>query len=316
MNSWMAQAPANIALIKYMGKQDEDVNLPANASLSYTLDHLTTTVSLETIDAIADRWEPLDFSVNAPTFQLSEQAVSRFLKHLAYIKNLFDYDGAFIVRSNNNFPQGAGIASSASSFAALTKCTVQALAELTGKSTLSVQAQAHLSRMGSGSSCRSFYRPWCLWENDKVLEVKLPYPELLHQVVIVDDKVKLVSSSEAHRRVKTSPLFSGRIERAQVRLVKLLEGFEKQAWEQIYQLCFEEFMDMHQLFETATQPFSYITDDCHQLINSISTHWRHKQDGPLVTMDAGSTIHLLYRPDQAKLAQTFKQTVFKNYVVL
>ena len=56
---WLAHAPANIALIKYMGKKDESSNNPDNSSLSYTLNNLLSTVKLEKIDSAHDVWEPL-----------------------------------------------------------------------------------------------------------------------------------------------------------------------------------------------------------------------------------------------------------------
>ena len=59
MQQWLATAPANIALIKYMGKLDSNNNLPSNASLSYTLKNLVTKVSLELSNNAQDSWEPL-----------------------------------------------------------------------------------------------------------------------------------------------------------------------------------------------------------------------------------------------------------------
>ena len=125
---WFSQAPANIALIKYMGKLDESLNIPANPSLSYTLNQLQSNVQLETQTFDQDSWEPLSIPGAAP-FDLNPAAQARFLNHLGRIKAYFDYQGGFIVRSSNNFPHSSGLASSASSFAALTKCAIQALAE-------------------------------------------------------------------------------------------------------------------------------------------------------------------------------------------
>ena len=159
---WFAQAPSNIALIKYMGKTDEGINIPINSSLSYTLNHLISSVSLELYRGNHDLWEPLN-TPGTKQFSLTTPAQSRYLRHLERLKIQFNYKGHFIVRSNNNFPQGSGLASSASSFAALTKCAVLALCELTQTSLLSNTEQANLSREGSGSSCRSFFSPWALW---------------------------------------------------------------------------------------------------------------------------------------------------------
>jgi diphosphomevalonate decarboxylase len=155
---WFAQAPANIALIKYMGKKDNKKNIPDNPSLSYTLNHLLTNVMLEGHSGRKDFWEPLEIPGALP-FRLSVAAQERFLHHLSYLKSYFNYEGGFIVRSSNNFPHSSGMASSASSFAALTKCACLALSELTQQALPPVTTQADLSRLGSGSSCRSFFAP-------------------------------------------------------------------------------------------------------------------------------------------------------------
>src|SRR3990167_2595421 len=127
---WFAQAPSNIALIKYMGKKDTQNNIPINDSLSYTLKHLLTSVTLETQSGTQDIWEPLELP-GAISFALSRSDQKRFLNHLYYLKSIYNYTGGFIVRSVNNFPKSSGFASSASSFAALTQCAILALSALT-----------------------------------------------------------------------------------------------------------------------------------------------------------------------------------------
>lgn len=306
---WESQAPSNLALIKYMGKTDASINLPSNPSFSYTLKHLTTTVSLEQIDSEKDEWH------SAESVTLSASSVARFMSHLERLKVYFGYTGAFLVKSVNNFPQGVGLASSASSFAALTKCAAMALSELTGKPAISIDEQAALSRKGSGSSCRSFYESWAYWEGVQVERVDTPYPELLHQVILINQQEKAVSSSEAHRRVQTSPDFSTRSLRAQSRLTQLNEAIQEQDWPRMYRICFDEFWDMHQLFETCTQPFSYLSPTIKQVLSQLQAFWKQKGDGPLVTMDAGEAIHLLYRPDQKAMMQDIRQGLLGAYHV-
>lgn len=312
---WFAQAPSNIALIKYMGKKDQ-TNLPANASLSYTLDSLLSTVQLEKHSAKTDYWEPLN-TPGAEPFSLSISAQQRFLKHLAWLKEQFNYSGGFIVRSSNNFPLSSGLASSASSFAALTKCAALALSELTEQDLPSVEAQAAMSRQGSGSSCRSFFAPWALWRDEHVQVVEFPYQRLIHQVILVDHREKKVSSSEAHARVTSSINYPGRSERAEANLKLLEDALNSQNWADSYQVCWTEFQDMHNLFATSAEPFTYISDESKKLLASLQDFWAAHGDGPLVTMDAGPNIHLLYRQDQADLAREFrKDYLIGNYDVL
>lgn len=299
---WFAQAPANIALIKYMGKKDGEKNIPDNPSLSYTLNNLLSDVMLEVHNGPVDVWESL-----SPTFTLSTAAQERFLRHLANLKAYFNYEGTFTVRSNNNFPHSSGLASSASSFAALTRCAVFALSELTETPAPSIEEQANLSRQGSGSSCRSFFSPWALWDEQTVMPIELPYMELIHEVIVISQAEKKVSSSSAHQRIPTSPHYAERPLRAKQNLEQLLEAFANRNWAMAYQICWREFQDMHQLFSTCNEPFSYIIDESKAALTALQRFWEINGDGPLVTMDAGPNIHLLYRMDQADLARQFKQ---------
>lgn len=307
---WFAQAPSNIALIKYMGKKEGKGNLPINPSLSYTLNNLLSSVALEEQPGKKDFWEPLEIP-GAMHFDLSIAAQERYLAHLQRLKTYFDYQGAFVVRSSNNFPLSCGLASSASSFAALTKCAALALSELTGKPMPAIETLAQLSREGSGSSCRSFFSPWALWEDTEVKAIDLPYKELLHQVIIISHEEKRISSREAHARIHTSKLYEGRAKRARDNLKLLLTALESNDWKSAYEICWHEFQDIHKLFATCSEPFSYITEETNKVLANLQDLWQREGDGPIVTMDAGPNIHLLYRLDQKSLADSFK----KEYLV-
>lgn len=308
MQQWLSHAPANIALIKYMGKDDQATNLPANPSLSFTLNHLKSSVSLEAHPGKQDFWEALDIP-GLDNFVLSPEGQQRFLKHLAFLKQTFSYTGGFTIRSNNNFPLSTGLASSASSFAALTQCAVLALCELTQQPMPPIEAIAALSRHGSGSSCRSFFSPWALWEDDTVKSIDLPYQDLIHKVILVSHEIKAISSSKAHELVKTSPQYATRPARAKQNLSDLLDAFHTKNWSNAYNVCWREFQDMHALFSSCTQPFTYMTDRSLQVLEQLKDTWQQNQDGPIVTMDAGPNIHLLYRPDQKEMARVFEQDI-------
>lgn len=313
---WFAQAPSNIALIKYMGKKDTKQNTPINPSLSYTLNNLLSSVTLEQHPGKKDIWEPLNIP-GTPVFNLPEKAQERFLRHLEFLKAQANYSGAFIVKSNNNFPHSSGLASSASSFAALTKCAVIALSELTQTSLPSIETQAQLSRLGSGSSCRSFFSPWALWEEETVKAIELPYHELLHQVIVISHAEKKVSSSAAHQLICTSPQYPTRSQRAIQNLKTLLHAFDAKDWKSAYHVCWKEFQDLHSLFSSCSTPFSYITEESNAALKSLQELWQREGDGPIVSMDAGPNIHLLYRTDQADMALKFKQEyLIGNYDVL
>lgn len=305
-------APSNIALIKYMGKTDTIDNRPANSSLSWTLESLRSTVEIEWDDRLtADEWSPLSEDAAMP-LELSEFGRLKFLKHVSRIREEAGVRGFFHVRSANNFPSDCGIASSASSFAALTKAVYEILGSMDSSYRApTLREQAEMSRRGSGSSCRSFFTPWSLWNREGVKPLELPVNRLLHQVVILNAQKKLVSSSEAHTRCLTSLLFKGRPERAEERLAEFLVALRRQDWERCYHICWAEFYDMHALFETAQPSFGYFHPDSIRVLARARDHWLTQKDGPIVTMDAGANVHFLWREDQDKMA-----VKFGNYLAL
>jgi diphosphomevalonate decarboxylase len=311
-----SSAPSNIALIKYMGKVDAAENRPANSSLSWTMENLRSFVRLTKKgpqESDADDWSPLVGSDLLP-MEMSDKSISRFLQHFRSLKQEFGVEAHFHIQSANNFPSDCGLASSASSFAALTRAAFEMFEKLGNEKVrdTSVIEQADLSRRGSGSSCRSFFGPWALWFQEGVRPLEFPMHGLLHQVIVVESGVKAVSSSEAHRRVTTSPLFPGRVERAERRLAELMEllrsGVEaKESWRKSYEIIWDEFMDMHSLFETSTPAFNYMTAQTHLVLKYFENLWQMRGDGPWVTMDAGANVHVLYRADQAQLAQEVRE---------
>lgn len=305
-----------------MGKIEGTGNRPTNPSLSYTLPRLLSRVQLQAIGAGEDQWEPLSQEGWAAP-ALSDKGRSKFLRHFGRLKDQWGILGNWQIRSANNFPSDCGLASSASSFAALTMATAKAA----GRATLQRDGMdlpgprdadelSRLSRQGSGSSCRSMFSPWALWQDEGAEAIDLGYPDLLHAAVLVHAGVKSVSSSDAHLRVTTSPQFAGRPERATQRLRSLVAALKEKNWEQSYRLCWDEFNDMHELFETSAEPFGYRTEGSKNVVDACKHIWNFKKDGPLVTMDAGPNVHLLFRPDQQELAEKMVRHFKEKHMVL
>jgi diphosphomevalonate decarboxylase len=334
---------SNIALIKYMGKKAQSFdeqetkknpfskNRPTNASLSYTLPNLFSTVELELRkDSVAfDSWEPLKTSGNsinerremrsdAKSFSLSEKSQMRFLSHFQFLKMQHNISKSFIIRSNNSFPQGCGLASSASSFAALTLAFFEYLKIETGKE-FDLAYRAHMSSLGSGSSGRSFFGPWSIW-SDKGFTQWSPksqnFLELNHLAVVIESVEKKISSSEAHKKVISSLLFEGRPQRAEMRLSQLLESLEFANWRNVFELAWAEFWDMHALFETSSPSFGYMNEGSLWTLKLIRDLWEVKGDGPIVTMDAGPNIHLLFRNDQHEMKAELSKKIMERFQII
>jgi diphosphomevalonate decarboxylase len=304
--SWEAKAFANIALIKYMGKISQG-NAAANSSLSYASPAFFSRVDLTVSEH--------DYYVNDDN-KLGASEVKRFLRHLQYIKSYYGFDGCFAVGSKNSFPASCGIASSASSFAALTLCAASAIATISGQKPPAPDVLASLSRVGSGSSCRSFHGSWALWRGDKVSAIEFSGLSLEHFVVVVSDKKKPVSSSAAHARVISSSLFEGRRERAEQRITELIPALSRVSWAAAFDLVWAEFWDMHALFETSMPSFGYLLPSSIYVLNFVRDFWHEHGDGPLVTVDAGPNIHLLFRDDQGPMRKIILAKLQCDYLVL
>ena len=310
---WTAEKPSNIAFIKYMGKLNSAKNKPTNSSLSWTLNHLKTKVVIEKSSGTEDQWQPL---ASDYPFEMSPLGREKYLNHLGRLKTYFGIEGFFTVQSGNNFPADCGIASSASSFAALTEAACLAFSELTGRE-ISVFEKANLSSQGSGSSCRSFHTGWVLWDGNKVENVQVELGNMLHMVILVGSGTKKVSSSQAHKIVSSSLLFEGRSERAETRLDKFVDHLQNLDWSNLFQLGWEEFYDMHALFETSNPSFGYFLPGTITVLNTVREFWQSHGDGPLVTMDAGPNIHMLWREDQQELAlQFFSESLADKWTCL
>lgn len=141
----IASARANIALVKYWGKRTLDTNLPAAGSLSLTLEALETRTAVELLDGPADTLE-LD---GTPAAAKATGRVSRFLD---LVRQRTGRSERAAVKSANDFPTAAGLASSASAFAALAKAAAEAYGWDASDRELSV-----LARQGSGSAARSVF---------------------------------------------------------------------------------------------------------------------------------------------------------------
>lgn len=293
---WIADAPSNIALIKYMGKHKG--NIPYNVSLSYTLNNFRSEVTLD-LNSSEDRFTEDN---------LTDIEKERFYNHLNYIKKIMDFSGFFSITSVNSFPASAGIASSASSFAALTICAFKAISEIQGKAMPPSEYMSAISRLGSGSSCRSFFSPWCVWTQNGAKKINIPV-EVEHELILIDANKKAISSSEAHKLVRTSLLMNGREKRAKLRYENLIDSFEKQDWTRAYQICWEEFWDMHALFETSNPNFGYIQPSTMEHLIKIREFWRKHNNGPIATVDAGPNIHLLWPKNTEVLKRSFKEEI-------
>ncbi len=149
-----ALAHPNIAFIKYWGNRDDALRLPLNGSISMNLDGLETRTQVTWTDDLANT-----LVINGKACTQGEAVFERVALFMDLVRKLAGIAGAAQVVSVNNFPEGTGIASSASAFAALALAATKAAGLNLAEESLSA-----LARRGSGSACRSIPGGFVEWK--------------------------------------------------------------------------------------------------------------------------------------------------------
>ena len=200
-----AIAPSNIAFIKYWGRKNEELRLPENGSISMNLSNLVTTTTVEFDESLIKDTIIIDG-------QEEEKESTRAIKHLDRIRKLAHTNLFAKVLSQNNFPSGTGLSSSASGFAALTVAASAAAGLNPSEKELSV-----LARLGSGSACRSIPDGFTEWldgdTNGSSYAISLyppSYWDIADVVVIASSEKKKVSTTEGQKLSNTSPFYATR----------------------------------------------------------------------------------------------------------
>lgn len=290
-------APSNIAFVKYWGARDLAQALPMNASISMTL---TECVSLSTVaftdgsDA-PDRIELVgeDGSFTPPSVSFRERA----LAHLDRVRRWARRDGSFRVATRNSFPTGAGIASSASGFAALTLASTKAL----GLS-LSTPELSDLARMsGSGSAARSVLGGYVLWspggEGAGHAEAIAPasHWDLRDVIALVDHGEKDVSSLDGHRVAASSPHFETRQRILPQRLALVQRAIHERDLDALGPILEEEAIELHLIAMSSKPPIFYWKPGTVQVLERLRSL---RRDGLFAwaTMDAGANVHVICAP--------------------
>lgn len=284
-----ARAHANIAFIKYWGNQNENLRLPENSSLSMNLDGLYTETTVIWDEAQEENTLLLNSQIELG------QPLKRVIKHLntlrEYVPNL---PKCARVISINNFPMGAGIASSASSFAALTVAAISASGIALPEKTLS-----SLARLGSGSASRSIPTGFVEWhrgidhESSYAESIATPdYWDLVDVIVVVSDSHKKVGSTEGHQSAHTSDLQAGRLAHVDERLNVCREALLKRDFPAFAEVVEEDSNIMHSVMMTSRPPLFYWQPTSVAVMQAVK-YWRDEGLQVCYTLDAGPNVHCI-----------------------
>lgn len=293
-----AFAPANIALCKYWGKRDAELNLPVNSSLSISLGKLGTKTVIK-------------FSKTADKIFLNgKPAPKAFAARLSAYLDLFRNEGQFFeVRTKNNIPTAAGLASSASGFAAL----VKALDQLMGWG-FNPRELSMLARLGSGSASRSLYDGFAVWHAgqrpdgmDSYAElIDAPWDSLRIGILEVSKVRKKVGSTEGMNRTReTSELYEAWPKQAACDYDELRTAVAAQDFPMFGKTAENNALAMHATMMAAWPPLCYWKPQSVSLMQKV---WAAREQGMELyfTMDAGPNLKLLFlKENQAAVKKLF-----------
>lgn len=293
MNSVVAVAHPNIALIKYWGKRDEVLHLPMTTSLSLTLREFPTTTRVTVRpDLTTDRVTVA--GVRAP--EAFAERVSRFLD---LVRELSGNRRHTAVDTVNTVPTGAGLASSAAGFAALALAAATAYGLDLDRSALS-----RLARRGSGSASRSVFGGFAVWWRGEgvgeagdlssfaePIDAPLLDPALV--TALVDTREKAVPSTEAMRRtVATSPFYAPWVQESARDLDRMRRAMREGDLATVGEIAEANALGMHATMLGARPAVRYFAPGTFQVLDRV-LELRAAGIGAWATMDAGPNVKVL-----------------------
>lgn len=297
-----AFAPSNIALCKYWGKRDAELNLPINNSLSVSLGHLGTRTLLQNAADGVDR-----VFLNG----VEQARDTPFAAKLLAFVELFRAGRALPVHvhTENNIPTAAGLASSASGFAALTLALDRWL-----QLGLAPEVLSAFARMGSGSACRSVFEGFVEWRDgihdDGMDSHGVPlaahWPGLQIGLVKVATGEKSVGSRAGMQRtIETAHLYQSWPLQAAADLDKLHRAIDSADFALLGQTAEQNALSMHATMIASWPPLLYWQPES---VAAMQQVWQLREQGLdlYFTMDAGPNLKLLFQArDRDAVEQAF-----------
>jgi len=306
-----AIAPSNIALIKYWGKKDEKLRLPANSSISINLSGLKTITTVE----FSPKYEKDEVIIDQKENAKEGKRVSQ---HLDRIRKLAKISLRAKVISKNNFPKSSGLASSASGFAALTLAGAQAAGLNLSQKELTV-----LARLGSGSACRSIPDGFVEWRQGKDSQSSYAYSlfptdywDLSIITTLVESGEKKVSTSSGHQLAKTSHFFKTRLKKINDKIVLLKNFIKEKNFLAFGELVEKEALEMHAIMLTSTPSLIYWQPATIEVLKYIQ-NLREAGLPVYGTIDAGPHLYIICeRKNEKELINKLKKVEAIKKVII
>ncbi|MEM7800297.1 MAG: diphosphomevalonate decarboxylase [Chloroflexota bacterium] len=288
------KAGSNIAFVKYWGNRDDGLRIPMNGSISMTLDAAHTVTAVE----FSPEFEADTLILNEES--AGELATQRAATHVDHLRKIAGVDLKCRIVSTNSFPTGAGIASSASGFAALTVAAAKAL-----NLDLSHEELSRLARLGSGSASRSIDGGFVEWQPGTTHADSFAAPlappnhwDLVDIIAIVSQDEKDVGSSAGHPLAHTSPFYTARLVELETTLPAVRQAILDRDMGTFGEMIEAEAISLHVASMTSKPSILYWGPGTIAIMHALR-RWR-KEGGPIgyYTIDAGPNIHVIAERSQ------------------
>jgi diphosphomevalonate decarboxylase len=312
-------APSNIALVKYWGKIENKPSeitgfqeqIPANPSVSFTLNHCKTITTL-TFEKHTENRFSFDLFFEGQPKEEFKPKIQKFLERIdIFCPYLNDFH--LHIDTKNTFPHSSGIASSASGMAALAVniMSIERLLDPTMTEAFFYKKASFLARLGSGSACRSISGKIVTWgqsdinESSDLFGIELPvnlHPTFEHYqdtILLVDKGEKQVSSTVGHNLMHNHPYAENRFKQAHENLAALSRILESGNLDAFMTLVESEALTLHAMMMTSMPYFILMKPHTLEILNAI---WNYRTETNIpvcFTLDAGANVHLLY-PENVK----------------
>lgn len=288
MTKETAIAPSNIAFTKYWGRKDEEQRLPENGSISMSLSDLLTTTTVE----FAPGYSQDEVVINGGGLEPDE--AERVIKHLDRVRKLANISLKAKVVSNNNFPSGTGLSSSASGFAALSLAASKAAGLDLSEKDLSI-----LARQGSGSACRSIPGGFVEWLDGDTSETSYAtqiFPAnhwaIADVVAVVSEGKKEVSTSVGQQSATSSRFMQVRLAHMRETNEEVKKLMGERDFQGFGELIEAEALELHTIMLTQKPALIYWTPGTLNIMK-LTAHWRAEGLPVYFTINTGQDIHLI-----------------------
>lgn len=298
MTTATAEAHPNIAFIKYWGNRDNALRIPMNGSISMNLDGLTTRTTVSFQPSL-----PFDeLIING--HEVTGTGLDRVTYILDIIRSMAEIPHCAEIMTENNFPSGAGIASSASAFAALALAGSKAAGL-----DLSERELSRLARRGSGSAARSIPGGFVEWQAGESEEDSFAFSiaeadhwKLVDCVAVVSAAHKKTGSTEGHSIAPTSPLQAARVADAPRRLEICRKAILDKDFDSFASIVELDSDMMHAVMMTSTPALHYWKAESLSVMNSVRA-WRNEGVPACYTVDAGANVHVICPETEAHVVE-------------